>query len=51
MLDRSSHPEALPYLRERMVEEQLRGRGIRDPRVLAAMGKVRAKSSFPAKTW
>jgi len=27
-------------LRARMVEEQLRGRGIRDERVLAAMGKV-----------
>jgi protein-L-isoaspartate(D-aspartate) O-methyltransferase len=27
-------------LRARMVEEQIRGRGIRDPRVIAAMSKV-----------
>ena len=33
-------PHSLPELRTRMVEEQLRSRGIRDPRVLAAMGKV-----------
>ncbi len=30
----------LAQQRARMVEEQLRGRGVRDPRVLAAMGKV-----------
>jgi len=33
-------PHPLAHLRTRMVEEQLRSRGIRDPRVLAAMGKV-----------
>jgi protein-L-isoaspartate(D-aspartate) O-methyltransferase len=33
-------PERLAEQRVRMVEEQLRGRGIRDERVLAAMGKV-----------
>jgi len=33
-------PEALAEQRARMVEEQLRGRGIRDERVLAAMAKV-----------
>ncbi|HEY4901220.1 MAG TPA: protein-L-isoaspartate(D-aspartate) O-methyltransferase [Terriglobales bacterium] len=33
-------PEKLIQLRARMVEEQLRGRGIRDERVLAAIGKV-----------
>jgi protein-L-isoaspartate(D-aspartate) O-methyltransferase len=32
--------ESLPQKRARMVEEQLRARGIRDERVLAAMGKV-----------
>lgn len=32
--------ETLEEQRARMVEEQLRARGIRDPRVLAAMGKV-----------
>lgn len=40
MLDPTSHPDTLAELRARMVEEQLRSRGIRDPRVLAAMGKV-----------
>jgi protein-L-isoaspartate(D-aspartate) O-methyltransferase len=34
--------------RARMVEEQLRGRGIRDPRLLAAMGKV-PREQFIAK--
>jgi protein-L-isoaspartate(D-aspartate) O-methyltransferase len=34
------HPDTLAQARARMVEEQLRSRGIRDPRVLAAMGKV-----------
>ena len=33
-------PEHLAQQRARMVEEQLRGRGIRSERVLAAMGKV-----------
>jgi len=33
-------PEKLIQLRARMVEEQLRGRGIRDERLLAAMGNV-----------
>ncbi len=33
-------PRSLEEQRARMVEEQLRSRGIRDPRVLAAMGKV-----------
>jgi protein-L-isoaspartate(D-aspartate) O-methyltransferase len=33
-------PDALAQQRARMVEEQLRGRGIRDERVLAAMAKV-----------
>src|SRR5271165_1265771 len=33
-------PHPLAHLRTRMVEEQLRSRGISDPRVLAAMGKV-----------
>ncbi|MEZ5286273.1 MAG: hypothetical protein R2712_15980 [Vicinamibacterales bacterium] len=31
----------------RMVEEQLRGRGVRDPRVLAAMGRVRRERFVP----
>ncbi len=33
-------PHSLADVRARMVEEQLRSRGIRDPRLLAAMGKV-----------
>ena len=33
-------PHTVSELRARMVEEQLRSRGIRDSRVLAAMGKV-----------
>jgi protein-L-isoaspartate(D-aspartate) O-methyltransferase len=33
-------PDTVADLRARMVEEQLRSRGIRDSRVLAAMGKV-----------
>ena len=32
-----------------MVEEQLRGRGIRDERVLAAMAKVPRENSFPPR--
>jgi protein-L-isoaspartate(D-aspartate) O-methyltransferase len=40
MLSPSSHSDSLAHERTRMVEEQLRARGIRDPRVLAAMGKV-----------
>ncbi len=35
-----NHAESLPHQRARMVEEQLRARGIRDERVLAAMAKV-----------
>lgn len=35
-----SNAESLPQRRARMVEEQLRVRGIRDKRVLTAMGKV-----------
>ena len=38
------NPEELAEQRARMVEEQLRGRGIRDERVLAAMGKVPRES-------
>ncbi len=34
------HARCLAKLRSRMVEEQLRARGIRDERVLAAMAKV-----------
>jgi len=37
---RNRTDESLPQKRARMVEEQLRARGIRDERVLAAMGKV-----------
>lgn len=40
MLIAPSDNVRLAELRARMVEEQLRSRGIRDPRVLAAMGKV-----------
>lgn len=40
MLNTFPHSVPLAQLRARMVEEQLRSRGIRDPRVLAAMGKV-----------
>lgn len=35
-----TNAESLPAKRARMVEEQLRARGIRDERVLSAMGKV-----------
>ncbi len=34
--------------RARMVEEQLRSRGIRDPRLLAAMGKVPREAFIPS---
>jgi protein-L-isoaspartate(D-aspartate) O-methyltransferase len=34
------NPNTLAQARARMVEEQLRSRGIRDPRLLEAMGKV-----------
>ena len=39
-LNQTISPEDLAERRARMVAEQLRGRGIRDERVLAAMGKV-----------
>jgi protein-L-isoaspartate(D-aspartate) O-methyltransferase len=39
-IDHTTNPEDLAERRARMVEDQLRGRGIRDQRVLAAMGKV-----------
>ena len=35
-----SNAESLPQKRARMVEEQLRARGIRDERVMATMGRV-----------
>ncbi len=35
-----SNAESLPQKRTRMVEEQLRARGIRDERVMATMGRV-----------
>jgi len=40
IFNNGDRPETLAQARARMVEEQLRSRGIRDPRVLAAMGKV-----------
>ncbi len=40
LMGHTSNPEQLAERRVRMVEEQLRARGIRDERVLAAMGKV-----------
>jgi protein-L-isoaspartate(D-aspartate) O-methyltransferase len=41
MLKRSSpHPDHMEVARRRMVEEQIKGRGIKDTRVLAAMVKV-----------
>ena len=36
----AAHPDSFAKQRVRMVEEQLRSRGIRDPRLLAAMAKV-----------
>jgi protein-L-isoaspartate(D-aspartate) O-methyltransferase len=46
---RDGHDTETPQQqRARMVEEQLRGRGIRDPRLLAAMGKV-PREEFIAK--
>ena len=39
-MNHTINPEQLAERRARMIEEQLRGRGIRDQRVLAAMGKV-----------
>jgi protein-L-isoaspartate(D-aspartate) O-methyltransferase len=36
----AAHPDSFAQQRARMVEEQLRSRGIRDPRLLAAMAKV-----------
>src|SRR5271165_2081269 len=46
------NPETLAQQRARMVEEQLRGRGIRDERVLAAMNKVpRENFVAPQYAW
>ena len=39
-IDHTTNPDELAERRARMVDEQLLGRGIRDQRVLAAMGKV-----------
>jgi len=41
-------PIPLTDLRIRMVEEQLRSRGIRDPRVMAAMGKAPREEFIPS---
>ena len=41
-------PISLADLRVRMVEEQLRSRGIRDPRVLAAMGEAPREEFIPS---
>ncbi len=50
--DHTIHPEHLAQQRARMVEEQLRGRGIRSERVLAAMSKVpRERFVNPAYAW
>ena len=38
--DPLANPDSFAQQRARMVEEQLRSRGIRDPRLLAAMAKV-----------
>ena len=46
----SSHqdePEQPRVLRQRMVDEQIRGRGIRDPRVLEAMLEVPRHEFLP----
>jgi protein-L-isoaspartate(D-aspartate) O-methyltransferase len=46
------NPETLAQQRARMVEEQLRGRGIHDERVLAAMNKVpRENFVAPQYSW
>ena len=45
-------PQDLAERRNRMVEEQLRGRGIRDERVLTAMGRVpRERFVAPEYAW
>lgn len=43
-----SFPPDFPKLRREMVERQLEARGVRDPRVLAAMGKVAREAFLPA---
>lgn len=43
--------ENFAYLRQQMVEEQLRARGISDGRVLAAMGEVPRKKFVPVELW
>jgi protein-L-isoaspartate(D-aspartate) O-methyltransferase len=48
----AANPEQLAQRRAIMVEEQLRGRGIRDERVLTAMGKVpRERFIAPEYVW
>ncbi|HXR61755.1 MAG TPA: protein-L-isoaspartate(D-aspartate) O-methyltransferase [Solirubrobacterales bacterium] len=42
---------AFADLRTRMVERQLRGRGIEDERVLAAMGEVPREAFLPSDLW
>ena len=39
----------LALQRQRMVAEQIRARGVRDARVLAAMGKVRREAFVPER--
>ena len=46
-----SHHEALTIARLRMVDEQLRARGIRDPRLLAAMAEVSRHEFIDQRYW
>jgi protein-L-isoaspartate(D-aspartate) O-methyltransferase len=46
-----AEPEAFAAERARMVEEQVRARGVRDPRVLAAMREVPRHSFVPRELW
>lgn len=50
-LSRDYDPETLSRLRQRMVERDLRGRGIQDPRVLEALGSIPRHEFVPKTLW
>ena len=50
-LTRENDAETLSGLRQRMVERDLRGRGIKDPRVLEALGSIPRHEFVPKALW
>jgi len=50
-LPRADDPETLSKLRQRMVERDIRGRGIKDPRLLEALSMIPRHEFVPKALW